>query len=186
MIDLDNGQLPDKADDHTNHSVSIHLAADGADDETSQTRDLALVLKSARPVRWALSSAPVLGGSVLVVSEHPVEAPGLSSRQPVQVRNGHDVPSAFPVLILSVTADLGPPVSYVKAPAGTRRIELVVSKKQAARYASPTSKRRSSFIRRRNSCAASIAHRGRRASTANYKGSGAIAVTTFARVARPR
>lgn len=144
MIDLDNGQSPEKAD---NYSVYIHLGVDGVDDETSQTRDLALVLKSARPVQWVLSSAPVLRGSVLVVSEHQVEAAGLSSRQTIEVRNGQDVPSAFPVLILSVTADLGPPVSYVKAPSATRRIELVVNKKQ--RYASATSKRLSNSY---NSC----------------------------------
>lgn len=133
VIDLDNGHLPQAAE---NYSVFIHLAADGVDEDTSQSRDLALVLKSARPVHWVLSSAPALAGSVLVVSEQRVEPLGLSARHAITVRNGHHVPSAFPVLILSVTADLGPPVSYVKAPAGTQRIELVVSKKMPTRFTS--------------------------------------------------
>ena len=127
VIDLDNGQPESK---NKNNSVHIHLAAGGADEEMSQPRDVALVLKSARPVRWIVSSAPVLAGSLLILAEHQVDIGGLSARQQSDVRSQQNLPESFPLLILSVTADLGPPVSYVKPPSATNSIEIVVGKKQ--------------------------------------------------------
>jgi hypothetical protein len=138
VIDLDNGQAEDSKNKKNNNnttngssSVHIHLAAGGwADEEMSQPRDVALVLKSAQPVVWIVSSAPVLTGSLLILAEHQVEIGGLSARQQADVRSNRNLPSEFALLILSVTADINPPVSYVKAPPATNSIEIVIGKKQ--------------------------------------------------------
>jgi hypothetical protein len=55
-----------------------------------------------------------------------VENAGISSNQNIEVRT-QSLPDSFALLILAVTADLGPPVSYVKTQSA--RMELVVSKK---------------------------------------------------------
>ncbi|XP_057370668.1 transforming growth factor beta receptor type 3-like [Daphnia carinata] len=136
VIDLDNGQPESK---NKNNSVHIHLAAGGADEEMSQPRDVALVLKSARPVRWIVSSAPVLTGSLLILAEHQVDISGLSARQQSDVRSQQNLPESFPLLILSVTADLGPPVSYVKPAPATNSVEIVIGKKQQQQLRLPSS-----------------------------------------------
>lgn len=136
MIDLDNGQEESK---NKNNSVHIHLAAGGADEEMSQPRDVALVLKSSRPVRWIVSSAPVLTGSLLILAENQVDISGISGRQQSDVRSEQKLPASFPLLILSVTADLGPPVSYVKAPSATNSVEIVIGKKQQQQLRLPSS-----------------------------------------------
>ena len=55
-----------------------------------------------------------------------MENAGISPNQNIQVRS-QSLPDSFALLILAVTADLGPPVSYVKTQSA--RMELVVSKK---------------------------------------------------------
>jgi len=134
VIDLDNGQAEESKNKKNNNNgsiVHIHLAAGGwADEEMSQPRDVALVLKSAQPVVWIVSSAPVLTGSLLILAEHQVDIGGLSTRQQADVRSNRNLPAEFALLILSVTADLNPPVSYVKAPPATNSIEIVIGKKQ--------------------------------------------------------
>ncbi len=60
-------------------------------------------------------------------AEYPVENVGLSPRQNIEIRS-QSLPDSFAMLILDVTADLGPPVSYVKTQSATR-LELIVSKK---------------------------------------------------------
>lgn len=128
MIELDNGQSDSK--NNNNNNVHIHLAAGGSDDETSQPRDVALVLKSFQPVRWIVSSSPVLAGTLLILAENQVDISGLSARQQSDVRSNQSLPASFTELILSVTANLGPPISYVKAPSATNDVEIVIGKKQ--------------------------------------------------------
>jgi hypothetical protein len=133
VIDLDNGQAEESKNKNNNNgsSVHIHLAAGGwADEEMSQPRDVALVLKSTQPVLWIVSSAPVLTGSLLILAEHQVDIGGLSARQQGDVRSNRNLPGDFALLILSVTGELNPPVSYVKAPPATNSIEIVIGKKQ--------------------------------------------------------
>lgn len=129
VIELDNGQPDSK---NKNNNVHIHLAAGGSDDEMSQPRDVALVLKSSRPVRWIVSSAPVLSGSLLILAENQnqVDISSLSARQQSDVRSDQSLPSAFEILIVSVTADWNPPVSYVKVPSSTNSVEIIIGKKQ--------------------------------------------------------
>lgn len=138
VVHLDNGQGdPFKT---TNKSVHIHLTAGWSDNEVNRSRDVALVLKSARPVRWIISSAPILTGSLLIVTEHAVDIHGLSTRQQPIVRRDQNLPEAFALLILSVTADLFPPVSYVRAPMTTNSMEIVIGKKYQLRLLSSSSK----------------------------------------------
>lgn len=127
MVDLDNGQ-PGGPSKNT-ETVRIHLAAGGVDGQMSQPRNLALVLKSARPVRWVVTSSPILSGPLTVLAEHPVDTSGISARQKADVKSDQTIPSAFAMLILQVTADLGPPVSYVRTSPATNRIEVVVGRK---------------------------------------------------------
>lgn len=143
MIDLDNGQ---EAKNKNKSSVHIHLAASGwPDEEMTQPRNVALVLKSVQPVHWIVSSAPFLSGSLLILAEHQVDVNRLSGlQQPVEVRSNQDLPQDFAVLIVKMTADLGPPVSYVKAPLATNSIEIVIGRKQQ-QVRLPSSKRMSSI-----------------------------------------
>jgi hypothetical protein len=46
-------------------NVYVHLAA--ADAEANESRDVALVLHSAHPVRWILSSSSQLAGSLVIL-----------------------------------------------------------------------------------------------------------------------
>lgn len=161
MIELDNGQDNGQPDSNNNklNKVHIHLASGGSsrsklssssrsepesesEDETNlnQPRHVALVLKSTRPVEWIVSSAPVLSGSLVIVTDsdsdtksaNRVDTSGLSARQQADLRlaNDQSLPSAFEMLIVWVTADLGPPVSYVKVPSATNSVEIVIGKKQ--------------------------------------------------------
>jgi hypothetical protein len=139
VIDLDNGQAEDsknnnnKKNNTTNgsSSVHIHIAAGGwAEEEMSQPRDVALVLKSAQPVVWIVSSTSVLTSSLMILAEHQAEIIGLSARQQADVRSNRNLPSEFDLLILSVTADPNPPVSYVKVPPAPNSIEIVIGEKQ--------------------------------------------------------
>ena len=52
----------------------------------------------------------------------------MSSQQTLEVRS-QSLPDSFAMLILTVTADLGPPVSYVKTSQPVNRMELIVNKK---------------------------------------------------------
>ena len=65
------------------------------------------------------------------MAEHPVENGGISSHQQLDIRADQMIPESFAILILTVTADLGPPVSYVKTPPATSRLELVITAKKA-------------------------------------------------------
>jgi hypothetical protein len=96
----------------------------------SQPHDVALVLKSAQPVVWIVSSTFVLTSSLMILAEHQVDIVGLSARQQADVRSNRNLPSEFDLLILSVTADLNPSVSYVKVPPATNSIEIVIGEKQ--------------------------------------------------------
>lgn len=146
MIDLDNGQA-EEAKNKNKSSVHIHLAASGwADEEMTQPRNVALVLKSVQPVRWTVSSAPVLSGSLLILAEHQVDVGGLSARQLADVRSNQNLPEDFALLIVKVTADLGPPVSYVKAPLAANSIEIVIGRKQQQQLRLPSSSKRMSSI----------------------------------------
>lgn len=139
VIDLDNGQA-EEAKNKNKSSVHIHLAASGwADEEMTQPRNVALVLKSVQPVRWTVSSAPVLSGSLLILAEHQVDVGGLSARQLADVRSNQNLPEDFALLIVKVTADLGPPVSYVKAPLAANSIEIVIGRKQQQQLRLPSS-----------------------------------------------
>ncbi|KAK4019954.1 hypothetical protein OUZ56_001952 [Daphnia magna] len=139
VIDLDNGQA-EEAKNKNKSSVHIHLAASGwADEEMTQPRNVALVLKSVQPVRWTISSAPVLSGSLLILAEHQVDVGGLSARQLADVRSNQNLPEDFALLIVKVTADLGPPVSYVKAPLAANSIEIVIGRKQQQQLRLPSS-----------------------------------------------
>lgn len=135
MIEVDNSRSELDGQDADNGSMSIHLAAgwpsDGEGNKSSE-RSVAVVLKSARPVRWLVSSSPTLSGPLLIVTEHPIVDAGLSPRQRAELRvvAPGTVPDSFPMLVLWVTSDLGPPVSYVKTPPGTRHVELVINRKQ--------------------------------------------------------
>jgi len=64
------------------------------------------------------------------MAEHSVENGGISSRQQLDIRPDQIIPEAFAVLILTVTAELDPPISYVKTSTATSRIELVISEKK--------------------------------------------------------
>ena len=61
-------------------------------------------------------------------AEHEVVNSGLSARQRIEVQTARSIPDAFAMLIVQVTSDLGPPVSYVKT-RSANRIELVITKK---------------------------------------------------------
>lgn len=66
IIDLDNSG---PASVGVGGSVHIHLTCDYGLEEGP--RDVALVLKSSRPLRsWIVSSSPVLSGNLLIMSEH--------------------------------------------------------------------------------------------------------------------
>ena len=68
VIDVSDGAAPD---DTSPADVYVHLAAADAG-ESDEVRNVALVLHSVRPIRWLLSSAPQLTGSlVILVSGHP-------------------------------------------------------------------------------------------------------------------
>jgi len=131
--------LDDSVVDSLNDSVHIHLTTEGqVEDETSRrSRNVVLVLKTSRPTQWILSSSPVLAGSLMVMAENPstILDAGISGQQKLEKRlvDPNSLPNSFALLILSVTADLGPPVSYVKTSPGTRYIELVINKKLQSR-----------------------------------------------------
>lgn len=60
---------------------------------------------------------------------------GLSGQLKTELRvvTRGSIPLSFEDLILWVTADLGPPVSYVKTAPGTRLVELTINKKVTSR-----------------------------------------------------
>jgi hypothetical protein len=66
----------------------------------------------------------------MILAEHQAEIIGLSARQQADVRSNRNLPSEFDLLILSVTADPNPPVSYVKVPPAPNSIEIVIGEKQ--------------------------------------------------------
>ena len=135
VIELE-GDRPDQMEGSSDGVRRVHLAMEDGEEVANEPRPMALVLKSARPVRWILSSSPSLVGNLLVTAELPstIADAGLSSHLKTETRlvAKGSIPDSFPLLILSVTADLGPPISYVKTPPGTRFIELVINKKKAS------------------------------------------------------
>ena len=76
-------------------------------------RNLTLILKSDKPVKWIIKSQGIKGQLVIAAGTNEVEHASKSSEQDVDIRHTV-IPDSFESLIKEVTSHYGLPLSYVR------------------------------------------------------------------------
>ena len=76
-------------------------------------RNLTLILKSEKPVKWIIKSQGIKGQLVIAAGNNEVEHLSKSPEQDIDIRHTV-IPDAFESLIKEVTSSYGLPLSYVR------------------------------------------------------------------------
>ncbi|XP_069676471.1 transforming growth factor beta receptor type 3-like [Periplaneta americana] len=114
--------------------VLIHLQGEGI---RPVPRNVTLVLKSHQPIRWQFG-ANGINGNIIVVSDREDQVENYAvENQNLEVRS-KPLPDNLPDLLLSVTAEFGPPILYAKTGrASTLRLLVGTTRNKAGLRSGP-------------------------------------------------
>jgi len=117
VIDLrTHSRLVKRSEPHNDSGSMPEIVVDLLPDLTGDAplpRNLTLILKSDKPVRWLLKSHGIKGQLVVAAGENPVENLSVGSSQHLDIQKT-EIPDQFERLMKEVTHQYGIPLSYMR------------------------------------------------------------------------